>query len=196
MSVQVCVNLLCRSASLMYSCLSHNTVHDPLSAGLMIHFVCDLRSLIVFLSADERLCRVFFGVILYRSMRRLRMRFASESLSAETRHVHDEMNGLLIFWYASSSLFVREDCLSLNHIWLVILFSIVSTSDVHMWWSQAFGVGINLSPLSKSCSQVSGAFDSPIINKFSILPPRLSIFVILILRLSPSSQIVFLARSV
>ena len=101
------------------------------------------------------------------------------------------MNGLLIFWYASWSLFVREDCLSLNHIWLVILFSIVSTSDVHMWWSQAFGVGIKLSPLSKSCSQVSGAFDSPIINEFSIPPPRLSIFVILILRLLPSSQIVF-----
>ena len=143
----------------------------PLSAGLMIQSVCDLRSLIVFLSADERLCRVFLGVILYRSVRRLRMMFASESLSAETRLVHDEVNGLLIFWYASKLLLVREDCLSLNHIWLVILFSIVSTSDVHLWWSQAFGVGINLSPLSRSLSQVSGAFEFPIINEFSILPP-------------------------
>ena len=88
----------------MYSCRSHNTVPDPLSAGLMIQSVCDLRSLIVFLSADERLCRVFLGVILYRSVRRLRMMFASESLSAETRLVHDEVNGLLIFWYASKSL--------------------------------------------------------------------------------------------
>ena len=76
-----------------------------------------------------------------------------------------------IFWYASKLLLVREDCLSLNHIWLVILFSIVSTSDVHLWWSQAFGVGINLSPLSRSLSQVSGAFEFPIINEFSILPP-------------------------
>ena len=154
----------------MHSGLSHNTVPDPLSAGLMIHLVCALRSRIVFLSADERLCRVFFGLLLYKSMRRLRMRFASESLSADSRHVHDVVNGLLIFWYASLSLFVREDCLSLNHIWLVILFNIVSTSDVHMWWFQAFGVGINLSPFSKSCSQVSGAVDSPIINEFSILP--------------------------
>ena len=57
---------------------------------------------------------MFFGVMLYRSVRRLRMRVASHSLSADGRHVHVVGSGLLIFWCASLTLSIREDCLSLN----------------------------------------------------------------------------------
>ena len=81
-------------------------------------------------SADYKLWRVFTGVMLCRWLRRLRMSVVSHSFSADVLHVHVVVCGLLIFWKISFTLSVRVDCLSLNHMWFVILFTIVSTSDI------------------------------------------------------------------
>ena len=141
----------------MYSPRSHSTVPDPLSAGLMIQSVWFFKSRIVFLSADERLWRVFCGITLYNFLRRLVSCNAWSSCNDDIRHVHGWGRGLLILINTSFVLSVRFLVLSLSQSWVAILFTIMSTSSVHMWWFHVFGVGINLRPLSSSVSDSKGA---------------------------------------
>ena len=65
-----------------------------------------------------------------------------------------------------------------------------------MWCFQAVGVGMNLSPLSNSSSQVLGAVDLSIMNEFSIVLPRVTMFPMSPPVVSPSCWLVFLARLV